>query len=202
MMCGALNPAALRGMPPPFRIRTCRKEELDIWKAMPFDDADTAEAYRGYMTNFFQDVYAGEGDSFFEKCLFVCDADDKPIATCFVWKAYNRVNTLHWFKVLKPYEGRGIGRALLTAVLQDLQPEDYPVYLHTQPASYRAIKLYADFGFVVLTDPVVGSRRNDVEACLPILERFMPPENFAKLRFAQAPKDFLEAVHSSEIHEF
>ncbi|WP_309122587.1 GNAT family N-acetyltransferase [Paenibacillus sp.] len=165
MMCSALNPAALRGMPPPFRVRTCRKEELDVWKAMPFDDANSAEAYRGYMTNFFQDVYAGEGDLFFEKCLFVCGDDDQPIATCFVWKAYNRVNI-------------------------------------TQPASYRAIKLYADFGFVVLTDPIIGNRRNDVEACLPILELCMSPGEFAKLRFAQAPRDFLETVRSSEIHEF
>ena len=58
-------------------------------------------------------VYAPHGELFFERCRFAC-VDGAPVGTCFVWKAYGRVNTVHWFKVLRAYEGRGIGRALLT----------------------------------------------------------------------------------------
>lgn len=202
MMCKSLNPLAVREMPQKFHIRTCRKSELELWKAIHFDDPQTASDYHDFMTNYFDDVYADAGDLFFEKCLFVCDYDDKPIGTCFIWKAYNKFNTVHWFKVLKQYEGNGIGRALLSVVMQDLNHEDFPVYLHTQPSSYRAIKLYADFGFTLLSDPVIGSRQNDIEACLPILEKYMPQEDYMKLQIFEAPKDFLEAVNSSHINQF
>jgi GNAT superfamily N-acetyltransferase len=202
MMCKSLNTLAVREMPLEFHVRTCRKSELEIWKSIHFDDSNTATEYHAFMTNYFNDVYSDKGDLFFEKCLFVCNDDDKPIGTCFIWKAYNKINTLHWFKVLKRYEGRGIGKAILSVVMQDLKYEDYPIYLHTQPSSYRAIKLYSDFGFCLLSDPVIGSRQNDIEVCLPILEKYMPREDFIKLQISEAPKDFLDAVCSSNINEF
>ena len=31
--------------------------------------------------------------------------------------------------------------------------------LHTHPSSYRAIKLYSDMGFKLLTDPIIGTRQ-------------------------------------------
>lgn len=202
MMCRTLNTSALRELPREFHVRTCRKSELEIWKAIHFDDSRTAAQYRDFMTKYFHDVYAGKGDLFFEKCLFICNEDDKPLGTCFIWKAYDKINTIHWFKVLQRCEGRGIGRALLTVVMQNLNKEDYPVYLHTQPSSYRAIKLYSDFGFCLLSDPAIGNRRNDIEVCLPILERHMPREEFIKLQMCKAPDDFLDAVNSSDVNQF
>ena len=202
MMCHSLNASAIRKMPPEFHVRTCKKSELEIWKAIHFDDPDTASNYHDFMTNYFNDVYAAEGDLFFEKCLFVCNEDDEPIGTCFIWKAYNKINTLHWFKVVKQYEGRGVGRALLSVVMQSLKKEDYPVYLHTHPSSYRAIKLYSDFGFCLLSNPRIGSRQNDLEDSLPILEKYMLREDFIKLQFCKASKNFLKAVNSSNINQF
>ena len=55
--------------------------------------------------------------------------------------------------MLNEYEGKGIGRALLSYVMQSLPQNEYPVFLHTHPASFRAIKLYSDMGFKLLTDP-------------------------------------------------
>jgi GNAT superfamily N-acetyltransferase len=91
------------------------------------------------MTAFFDGVYAKKGDLFYETCLFVCDANDRPIATCFAWKAYDRITTIHWLKVAKEYEGIGSGRALLSIVMQGLSEDEYPVFPHTQPGSFRAI---------------------------------------------------------------
>lgn len=86
--------------------------------------------------------------------------------------------------------------------MKSIKEEDYPVYLHTQPSSYRAIKLYTDFGFAFLTDPIIGYRKNDLEESLPVLKAYMPQEYFEKLQFAKAPEDFLEAVKSSPINQF
>jgi len=202
MMCSVLNTAAVRSLPPGFHIRKCREDELGIWMDFPFDDPVEAEKHRGFMTSYFQNVYADKKEVFFDKCLFVCDSEDRPIGTCFAWKAYEKITTIHWFKVLKQYEGLGIGRALLSYVMQGLSASDYPVFLHTQPDSFRAIKLYADFGFSLLSDPVIGTRTNDLEECLPILQAVMPSKAFQALKATRAPKFFLEAVSTLSIEQF
>ena len=154
------------------------------------------------MTDYFIKVYANKGNLFYEKCLFVCDNNDKPIATAFIWKAYDEINTIHWLKVLKEYEGKGIGRALLSIIMKELKEKDYPVYLHTQPSSYRAIKLYSDFGFNLLSDPIIGIRKNDLEECWPILEKQMTNEDFKKIQTINAPKYFLKKLETVRDNQF
>jgi len=202
MMCRKIENIATKPLPPGFFVRYCRKDELDIWKAMHFDTPELAAEYDDFMTKYFNDVYVPKGDLFYQRCVFVCDQDDEPIGTCFLWKAYNIIWTVQWFKVLKEYEGRGIGRALLSIVLTSLPANEYPIFLHTHPSSYRAIKLYSDFGFSLLSDPIIGNRKNDLEECLPILRRYMTAPDFEKLHIVKAPEFFLHAVRYSEIEEF
>ncbi|WP_026584882.1 GNAT family N-acetyltransferase [Bacillus sp. J33] len=202
MMCTSLNLKAIRELPKGYHFRLCRKDELDIWKAMHFDTSELAREYHGFMTEYFNQVYLPKGNLFFKSCLFACNEDDKPIGTCFLWKSYNQIWTIQWFKVVKEYEGKGIGRALLSHVMRSLPHEEYPVFLHTHPSGYRAIKLYSDVGFKLLTDPVIGNRKNELEESLSILEKYMPKLDFEKLQFNQAPTSFLTAVSSSNIDEF
>jgi GNAT superfamily N-acetyltransferase len=202
MMCEALNFNALSELPEGLFVRNCRPDELDVWKAFPFDDAETAKEYHGFMTDFFNTTYGGKEELFFAKTLFVCDAEDKPIATCFIWKASDEFNTVHWFKTLKEYEGKGIGRALLSRLMQDLKAKDYPVYLHKQPASFRAIKLYSDFGFALLAGEQFGTRKNDLDEYLPILKEFMPEKDFQKLKITNATKKFEETLRGKTTIQF
>ncbi|WP_417900949.1 GNAT family N-acetyltransferase [Bacillus haimaensis] len=202
MMCPSINREALTDLPEGFHVRNLRKEELDIWMAMPFDDPETAKEYKPFMEDFFHTTYGGQDELFFEKTLVVCDKYGEPVATCLLWKAYGRFSTIHWFKVLPSYEGKGIGRALLSIIMKDLKQEDYPVYLHTQPGSYRAIKLYSDFGFDLLSGDRFGSRKNELEESLAILEKCMPKQEFYKLKITEAPEDFKEALESVTTVQF
>ena len=202
MMCKSLGRGALSELPVGYCIRSLRREELDLWKAIHFDDPDTVIRYRGFMDQYFQNVYAHNETLFFDRCTVVCDEADRPIGTCFVWKSYDRFHAVHWFKVIKSHEGKGVGRALLSYVMRDLAPEDYPVYLHTQPTSDRAIKLYTDFGFSLLTDPIVGFRDNDLKQSLMALKIRMPAKAYENLRFESAPSAFLDACASSPINAF
>lgn len=194
MMCESLNESALTVLPACYHIRTCRKDELEIWKTIHFDTPSEAAENNAYMTCFFDRVYAPEGDLFFHKCLFVCDSDDRPVGTCTAWRNFGCATTIHWFKILRSHEGMGLGRALLSEVMHRLSPTDYPVFLHTQPASFRAIRLYSDFGFSLLTDAQVGHRSNDLETALPHLQKIMPKDVFAQLRHQKAPEWFLNAA--------
>ncbi|OPA75226.1 GNAT family N-acetyltransferase [Paenibacillus selenitireducens] len=202
MMCTTVIQQAFRELPSGYQVRSCTESELNIWKNFPFDNPSEAEQYHDFITQYFNDVYAEQSDLFYQKCLFVCDQQNRPVATCFAWKAYDRITTIHWFKVLKDYEGSGIGRALLSIVMRDLSSGEYLVFLHTQPSSYRAIKLYSDFGFDLLSDPVIGNRKNDLGECLPILQAYMPAKAYQGLRTTEAPAFFLEAANSSPIVQF
>lgn len=202
MMCKALDESSLTELSEEFHVRSCRRDELPIWRAFPFDDPKEAKEYDQFMVDYFNDTYKAAEKEFFKKTLFVCDKNDKPIATCMVWKAYGEFNAIHWLKVLKEAEGNGIGRALFSMIMRDLKSEDYPIYLHTQPSSFRAIKLYSDFGFDILTDKQIGNRQNDIEECLPILKEFMPEHFFSQLRFTKAPQSFLDTVKLYRTNEF
>lgn len=202
MMCPQLDGRALSLLPEGYHVRTCRRDEYETWKKFPFDNPAEADAYDGFMTDFFQSTYGGQEDLFFANTLFVCDHTDKPVATCLLWKAYGLFNTIHWLKVLKEVEGQGIGRALLSVLLQELPETAFPIYLHTQPGSYRAIKLYTDFGFKILTDPVIGTRTNDWEACLPILQHYLPKKAYARLKTCSAPTSFIEQLANFKTIEF
>ena len=194
MMCKALNRQAFSNLPPGFTVRTLQREELSAWKAMPFDDAETAQAYAGFMDDFFRATYAAQEETFFANTLVVCDSHDQMVATCLLWKAYGMFTTVHWFKVRKAYENRGIGRALLSLLFKEVTNADMPIYLHTQPESFRAIKLYADFGFALLTDARIGQRANHIEQCLPFLQEMMPKQAYDQLRFAKAPAAFMTGM--------
>jgi hypothetical protein len=128
-----------------------------------------------------------------------CDAPNKPVASTFIWLAYRRINTVAWFRVLPEYEGKGLGRALLGEVLKD---EEAPVYLHTQPTSARAVKLYSDFGFKLITDPIIGERKNDVNESLPHLQKILPENDYEGLQFTKANAELLAAASTSEFAEF
>ena len=202
MMCKKVNPNAFTNLPADFHIRNCSVEELDIWKQMPFDNPKEAAEYQPFMDDYFETVYGNNRSLFFEKTLFVCDKEDRPIATCLIWKSYGAFNTIQWLKVKKEVEGKGIGRALLSLLLKDLPEADFPIYLHTQPGSYRAIKLYADFGFCLLMDEFVGNRKNEIVECLPILEKYMPKRDFKNLQKCTAPKHFIHQLKEYDTIEF
>lgn len=179
MMCEQLNKAALALLPVGYKVRNCRPDELDVWKAFPFDTPEEAGAYQGFMTQFFEETYGGQEDLFFEKTLFVCDTFDKPLATCASWLAYGKFQTIHWFKTLKAYEGQGLRRALLSIIMTRFESTDYPIFLHTQTGSFRAIKLYADFGFKLLQGTSFGSRNHYLDPYLPVLKKGCLPKILA-----------------------
>lgn len=72
MMCEALNFNALSELPEGLFVRNCRPDELDVWKAFPFDDAETAKEYHGFMTDFLTRPTAEKRNCFLPKhCSFV-----------------------------------------------------------------------------------------------------------------------------------
>ena len=202
MMCERINRHALTNLHTDFTFRTCRPDELDLWKAFPFDSETVPAEYEDFMNRIINDTYRGDMDTFFRNTLFVCNMEGRPVATCSHWKAYGKINTIHWLKTLRAYEGKGIGRALLSAIMRRFDSKDYPIYLHTQPGSFRAVKLYSDFGFQLLRGGRLGSRMNELEQSLPVLKEFMPKKDFDRLKIIDTPGYLIKLLERETTIQF
>ncbi|HSL28065.1 MAG TPA: GNAT family N-acetyltransferase [Anaerolineales bacterium] len=202
MMCERLNHHALTDLSTDYYFRNCRQDELELWKAFPFDSDIVPVEYEAFMNQIINDTYCGDMDTFFKNTIFVCNKEGRPVATCSYWKAYGKINTIHWLKTRKAYEGEGIGRAVLSAIMRRFDSTDYPIYLHTQPGSFRAIKLYSDFGFHLLRGGRLGTRMNELEKCLPILEEFMPNTDFEQLKIVDTPAYLIELLENETTLQF
>ncbi len=195
MMCERPEPGAFCEISAPFSIRACREDELDVWAQLCAESEEDIDCAKEYIERVYKPVDA----DFARRILFACDENDRPVGTCTLWKAYGYAETVHWLRVLPEYEGRGIGRALLTACLRSAQG---PIFLHTQERNARAVGLYASFGFALLRDEEIGWRKNDLRDALPILQSSLPEGKFSALRFADAPEGFLAAAKSKRDSEF
>lgn len=202
MMCEQINKCALSELKSAYHFRNCRPDELEIWKAFPFDNESVPAEHEDFMNQIINDSYGSDMETFYKNTIFVCNEDNKPIATCSHWKAYGKFNSIHWLKTIKEYEGQGFGRAILSEIMKKFASSDYPIYLHTQPGSYRAIKLYADFGFKLLKGGQIGHRFNELEKCLPILRDFMTKKDYAKLPIIDTPQHFLRLVKNEITIQF
>lgn len=188
MICRELNRAALRPLPPGLHARLCRPDEIEVWKELQAAPRDGSAC--DLLDRYYDQWFAPHEELFLRSCLFICEADDVPIASGFIWKPPSERTLLHWIKVLQAHEGRGIGRALISELMRDLPSSAYPVYLHTQPASFRAVKLYSDFGFDLVAPPTsIDGRRNEVDEALPLLRRLMHEDDFRRLRVVRLEEE-------------
>ena len=123
------------------------------------------------------------------------------MATCSYWKAYGKINTIHWLKTFKVYEGKGLGRAVLSVIMRRFKMKTTQS-IFTQPGSFRAIKLYSDFGFQLLKGGRLGTRMNELEKCLPILKEFMPKKDFDSLEVIDTPHDLIKLLKVKQQYNF
>ena len=194
MQCDTPNQKAFCPLPKGFTSRLCKRDEIIIWKEMWAQGK-----YMDFVNFYYDKVYKPLEDEFLSRCTFAVDENDKPVATAGIWRSYGKISTVMWYHTFPEYEGCGIGRGLLGEVLKTAE---YPVYVHTHPIAHRAVKLYSDFGFKLLTDPEIGYRKNDLNESLPYLQEVLPEKDYAGLQFAKANKEFLAAAMSSEFAEF
>jgi len=59
-----------------------------------------------------------------------------------------RVGLIHWVATIPEYQGRGIGKAMMTKAMQRLARDHEVAYLNTSTIRIPAIRVYLDFGFL------------------------------------------------------
>ncbi len=188
MRCDCINKNAFAEVTERYSIVRYHSEMESVWveiqkAAGQFDeysDADIAE--------YFEKTFLFEGSGICERCFFLKDnIEEKYVGTCCAWFSYKEkriVPVLHWLAVVPSYRNKGCARMLITDVLKLFAQkyENQAIYLHTQPSSFQAIKLYNDFGFNIAKEGSYGHAVNDYAEAMEILKQVMNADAYMRLK--------------------
>jgi len=92
------------------------------------------------------------------------------------------VSSLHWLVVDENYQGKGLGKALCIKAMNLFASRDQlPVYIHTQPWSYKAIMLYLSIGFIIQKKDSFSQYDNQYLQAMDILQKVVSKQQFNKM---------------------
>ena len=155
-------------------VRTYRSGDEKHWADIEYSIGDflsVNEAERYFITHY-------NTDEIFSRCFFAEDKDGNVIGTCIAWydlKGDETVSSLHWLAVSPEYQHIGAGKALINAVMRYYFKNGLmPVYLHTQPWSYKAIALYLSAGFKISKTDTFADYKNEYSEAISILKNYLP----------------------------
>ncbi len=111
-----------------------------------------ADEYETYDIERFNDAFGADLPSMQHRCLFLVSPSGEKIGTATSWVEEDAAGTwarLHWIALSAEFQGRGLGRPLLSAVMNLSKELGYErVLLYTETLRLPAIRLYLDFGFL------------------------------------------------------
>lgn len=165
-----------------FFIRNYKDSDVKHWARLEYliDDFESEKAAAEY----FNTKYANCSE-IFDRCFFAVDKNGAVIGSCIAW--YDELNgesvsSLHWLVVDTKYQDLGVGKALLNSVMKFYKSKDaFPVYLHTQTWSYKAILLYDKFGFHLLKNQTFSDYINEYDLAIKVLKQYLPKNSIDRL---------------------
>ena len=143
-----------------------------------FDSLEEAE-------NYFVATYMQE-QALLSNILFLLDEEKSVVGSCIAWQDKRKdsyVSSLHWLIVDEKYHGMGLGKALCCATMNIFEEhKNFPVYIHTQPWSWKAIFLYLSLGFKLQKAVTFSHYENEYYKAMAELERIVTAEQFEYLK--------------------
>ena len=135
-----------------------------------FSSVEEAEIY--FRTN-----YCNQIDELKRRCVFVVDSYGDVVGSCIAWhdlKGKDAVASLHWLVVSPEHQGKHTGLALCQKVMDIFKEHgETPIYIHTQPWSYKAILLYIKLGFKIQKTDTFSHYENQYEQAIKTLNNLL-----------------------------
>lgn len=135
-------------LPDGFSIVPYRDGYEKEWAKLEYDIGDFGTVQEA--EEYFTETYLRD-PGLYPNILFMLNGNNEAAGSCIAWRdrrGEGSVSSLHWLVVDERYRGIGLGRALSAAVMNIFAERDaFPVYIHTQPWSWKAILLYLSLGF-------------------------------------------------------
>lgn len=156
----------------------CEKAWAELEYAIgDFDSMEDAEHY-------FVETYL-QNQALSDNILFLLNEEKSIIGSCTAWQDKRQdadVSSLHWLVVDEKYHGMGLGRALCCATMNIYEEQDnLPVYIHTQPWSWKAIFLYLSLGFKLQKSDSFSHYVNQYDEAITTLKKVVTEKQFALL---------------------
>ena len=146
-------------VPDGFSIRTYRVGEESRWacvEASAGEFGSIVDARRHFLTEFGENLNDMEN-----RCQFLVrrsasadGSDGTLVGTATAWYGapettdiQTRRGRLHWVGIVPEFQGKGLAKPLVAHTLRVMARYHDRAYLTTQTTSYRAVKIYLDFGF-------------------------------------------------------
>jgi GNAT superfamily N-acetyltransferase len=184
MRADTYNPDQENHLPAGFHLKQFENGDEQQWAEIETSVGEftsTSEALE-----YFRKHYMSELSVLRSRCYFALDLFGRHAGTCTAWydrRGEETVGSLHWLAVKPEFQGQGIAKALLSRTMCLFKTFDsYPVYLHTQTWSYKAIMLYHSFGFRILKSESFAQYKNDFDEAVPILENVLNDNRYSRLK--------------------
>ena len=115
---------------------------------------------------YFQDGFLSHKGEAERRCFFIETDNGEKIANSAAWWAYTgtrRDPIVHWVAVKPDYQGKGLGKAIVSKTLKLLVEieGDRDFYLSTQTNSHTAVFIYEWAGFVISGEKGLIGKKND-----------------------------------------
>ena len=180
MRCDRVLPMEVK-LPEGYAIRTYQPGDEDAWADLMCavgEQTSPADARAEFVRRYLADMSRAD------RLFFAVDAEGAVVGTAIAWDDGLRV--LHWLAVHPDHQRRGLGKALCQTALRLFRREDnaLPVYLHTQPWSWKAILLYIKLGFKLQPLDTIYNYENQYAQAMETLRAIVTPEQYAKMEAA------------------
>ena len=188
MRCDRVLPMEIK-LPQGYRIRTYQPGDEEAWATLECSNGEfptTDEAKAWFIPRYLTDPQMAR-----ERVFFAVSPEGEVVGTAIAWEHDPRgmgVRALHWVAVREDHQRKGLGRALCQTCLRLFRREDnsLPVWLHTQPWSWKAILLYISLGFKLQPKDTFYTYENQYAPAMETLATLVTPEQYKKIESASA----------------
>lgn len=143
-----------------------------------FESLEEAESY--FISTYLQDR------TLLNNIFFLLNENNLIVGSCIAWQDKRKesiVSSLHWLVVDEEYQGRGLGKALCYTTMNRFKEQgNFPVYIHTQPWSWKAIFLYLSIGFKLQKTDTFSHYENEYYKAMTTLKQVITPKQFQLLQ--------------------
>ena len=136
-------------LPEGIRARPYRQGDEPLWLKIQ----GAADRYNEITLELFRRQFGWDPSPLEERQLYLCSSAGEHIGTATAWfdPAYRgeRWGRVHWVAIVPEWQGRGLGRALMSLTCQRLIELGHRrAFLTTSTARLPALNLYLQFGFL------------------------------------------------------
>lgn len=162
-------------LPEGYSFQMYNKGDEKHWAELEYEIGDFSSVEEA--ETYFRRNYCKQIDELKKRCVFVVDDKGNVVGSCIAWhdlKDKATVASLHWLVVSQKHQGKHIGLALCQKVMEIFKKSgEFPVYIHTQPWSYKAIFLYTKLGFKIQKTDTFSHYENEYDKVLETLKSIL-----------------------------